>query len=38
MISFSRFWRHCDYADSKAAIATVRARPEPMVGIIQRSA
>jgi hypothetical protein len=27
-----------DYADSKAAIATVRARPEPMVGIIQRSA
>jgi hypothetical protein len=33
MISFSRFWRHCDYADSKAAISTVRARSEPMVGI-----
>ena len=24
--SFSRFWRHCDYANSTAAIATARAR------------
>jgi hypothetical protein len=34
----SHFWRHCDYADSIAAIATARARSEPMVGIIQRLA
>jgi hypothetical protein len=32
--SFSHFWRHCDYADSNAAIAVAGARFEPMVGII----
>jgi hypothetical protein len=30
--------RPLDYADSNAAIATARARSEPVVGIIQRSA
>jgi hypothetical protein len=29
---------NCDYADSNAAIAAARARFEPMVGIIQKSA
>ncbi len=31
-------WDQSDYADSDAAITAARARSEPMVGIIQRSA
>ena len=33
--SFSHFWRHCDYADSIAAIATAGARFESMGAVMR---
>src|SRR5258708_15221053 len=36
--SFSRFWRHSDYAASIAAITAATAHSRAMVGIIHRSA